>query len=65
MINQKRPFKLPIKEVSNPPPFIKLIGKAKTPEQLEKTLEQIKEYWYSRGLRDMAKMYEKVLSDDT
>jgi hypothetical protein len=65
MINQKPPFKLPIKEVSKPPPFIKLIGKAKTTEQLEQALEQIKEYWYSMGLRDMAKMYEKVLSDDT
>lgn len=64
MINkQKAPFDLPIKEVANPPPFIELLHKCKTNEQIEKALNQIKEYWYSRGLRDMAKMYEKTLSE--
>ena len=56
-------YKLPIKEVANPPPFIKILTKCKTKGDFESALEKIKEYWYSKGLADMAKMYEKVLAN--
>ncbi len=59
MNKQKGSFTLPIKELAQPPPFKELLLKAKTEEQIEKALNQIKEYWYSRGLADMSKMYEK------
>ena len=62
--NERVPFELPIMEVAQPPPFKELLSKAKTPEQIEKALDQIKEYWYSRGLSDMAKMYEKTLTEN-
>lgn len=64
MINkQKAKFDLPVVEVSKPPPFIKLLTKCKSNGDFESALEKIKEYWYSKGLADMAKMYEKVLSN--
>lgn len=59
-VDQKR-YPLPVSEVAQPPPFKALILKCKTEYQLDKAIEQIKQYWYSKGLRDMAKMYEKTL----
>lgn len=59
-IEEKR-YPLPIKEVAQPPPFKDLLLKCKTENQIEKVLEQVKDYWYSKGLSDMAKMYEKVI----
>lgn len=63
MLNKQKPaFDLPVIEVAQPPPFKDLLSKCKTEEQIDKALDQIKEYWYSRGLADMAKMYEKTNS---
>lgn len=63
MLNKQKPsFDLPVREVAQPPPFKELLLKCKSEEQIEKALDQIKEFWYSRGLADMAKMYEKTNS---